>query len=183
LNYLDYIIFVIVLIGFILGFKDGLIRKIIGLIGLIVAIVLAFQLGGKVGKLFTSFFNQDDYLASLISGIVIFLGVLLITSIVKRIIHPTDKVNNIINQTLGGLIGVIQILFFTSTLCLFLNIFGFPKKDDRDQATFYNSVLNLIPKTTDYIIGNRTKATDAIRNYIENNDTDTTTQTDSNKIK
>ncbi len=183
MNYLDYIIFVIVLIGFILGFKDGLIRKIIGLIGLIVAIVLAFQLGGKVGKLFTSFFNQDDYLASLISGIVIFLGVLLITSIVKRIIHPTDKVNNIINQTLGGLIGVIQILFFTSTLCLFLNIFGFPKKDVRDQSTFYNSVLNLIPKTTDFIIGNRAKATDAIKNYIEKNDTDTTTQIDSSKIK
>lgn len=183
MNYLDYIIFVIVLIGFILGFKDGLIRKIIGLIGLIVAIVLAFQLGGKVGKLFTSFFNQDDYLASLISGVVIFLGVLLITSIVKRIIHPTDKVNNIINQTLGGLIGVIQILFFTSTICLFLNIFGFPKKDARDESTFYNSVLNLIPKTTDYIIGNRTKAADAIKKYIENNDTDTTTQTDSSKIK
>ncbi|MBI3124322.1 MAG: CvpA family protein [Ignavibacteriales bacterium] len=183
MNYLDYIILVIVIVGFILGFKDGLVRKIIGLIGLIVAIVLAFQLGGKVGKLFTSFFNQDDYLASLISGIIIFLGVLLITSIVKRIIHPTDKVNNLINQTLGGLIGVIQILYFTSTICLFLNIFAYPKTGDREDSTFYNSVLNLIPKTTDFIIGNRSKAAEVIKEYIEKDDADTTTQIDSSKIK
>lgn len=183
MNYLDYIIIVIAIVGFILGFKDGLIRKIIGLIGLIVAIVLAFQLGGKVGKLFTSFFNEDDYLASLISGIIIFLGILLITSIVKRLIHPTDKVNNLVNQTLGGLIGVIQILFFTSTICLFLNIFGYPKSAERDESAFYNSVLNLIPKTTEFIIGNKTKATDMIKHYIEKDDTDTTTQIDSSKIK
>lgn len=183
MNYLDYILIIIAIIGFILGFKDGLIRKIIGLVGLIIAIVMAFQLGGSVGKFFTSFFNEDDYLASLISGVVIFFGILLITSIIKRIIHPTDKVNNLINQTLGGLIGVIQMLFFASTICLFLNIFGYPKNADRDNSTFYSYVLNLIPKTTDLILGNRTKATEVIKDYIEKNEIDSTTQTDTVKIK
>ena len=30
MNFIDYIIFVFLLIGFILGFKDGLVRKVIG---------------------------------------------------------------------------------------------------------------------------------------------------------
>ncbi|MEW6653101.1 MAG: CvpA family protein [Bacteroidota bacterium] len=183
MNYLDYIILVIVVVGFILGFKDGLVRKIIGLAGLILAVVLAFQLGGKVGKLFTSFFIEDDYLAALISGVIIFLGVLLIASIIKRIIHPADKVSNLINQTLGGLIGVIQILFFASTVCLFLNIFGLPKSVDRNNSTFYNTVLNLIPKTTEFIIGNRSKATEILKDYIEKNEVDSSAQTDTSKIK
>ncbi|KAF0153377.1 MAG: hypothetical protein FD143_192 [Ignavibacteria bacterium] len=183
MNYLDYIILVIALIGFILGFKDGLVRKIIGLLGLILAVVLAFQLGGKAGEVLTSFFIEDDYLAALISGVIIFLGVMLISSILKRIIHPADKVNNLINQTLGGLIGVIQILFFASTVCLILNIFGFPKSDDRNNSTFYNSVLNLIPKTTEFLIGNRSKATDVFNDFIEMNDIDSSGQTDSNTIK
>jgi membrane protein required for colicin V production len=178
LNYLDYIILVIAIIGFILGFKDGLIRKIIGLIGLIIAIVLAFQLGSKAGKLFTSFFNEDDYLASLIAGVIIFFGILLITSIIKRLIHPTDKVNNLINQSLGGIIGIIQMLFFTSTFCLFLNIFSYPKATDRNNSAFYDFVLNLIPKTTELIIGSRSNATEFIKDYIEKNDVDNSTQTD-----
>jgi len=41
MNYIDYILIAIILIGFILGYKDGLVRKVIGLLGLVVAIFLA----------------------------------------------------------------------------------------------------------------------------------------------
>ena len=44
------LIIAIVLIGFILGYKDGLIRKFIGLIGLIVAILLAVNYSGGLGE-------------------------------------------------------------------------------------------------------------------------------------
>jgi len=103
LNYLDYIIIVIILIGFLLGFKDGLVRKLIGLLGLIFGIGLAFQFSGTVGKLLIRFFNNDEYLSSVIAGILIFLVVILIATIIKRIVHPFDKVNRLINQVLAEL--------------------------------------------------------------------------------
>ena len=90
MNYIDYIILLIVFIGFLLGFKDGLIRKIIGLIGLIAGILLAYKFSGNLGRFLIKFFNNDDYLANLISGILIFLTVILIASILKRIVHPVD---------------------------------------------------------------------------------------------
>jgi len=183
LNYLDYIIFIVVLIGFLLGFKDGLVRKIIGLIGLITGIALAFQFSNKVGKLLTQFFNNDEYLSSVIGGILIFLIVVLIATILKRIIHPFDKVNRILNQFLGGVIGAVQITFFLSAVFLFLNIFRFPKAEQRKDSLTYNYVLDLIPKSIDLVIGKSSKASDYIKEYIEKSDKDSSSQIDKLQLK
>ncbi len=183
MNYLDYIILVIVLIGFLLGFKDGLVRKIIGLVGLIAGIGIAFEFSGTLGKLIMPFFNNDEYLASLIAGIIIFFLVIVITSIVKRIVHPLDKVNKLINQIMGGIIGIIQIAFFISAFFLFLNIFSFPANSDRQNSTLYNPTLNLIPNFIDIIIGHRSKATNFLKEYIEKQDSVLTPQIDSSNTK
>ena len=179
MNYLDYIIIVVILIGFLLGFKDGLVRKIIGLLGLIIGIVLAYKFSGSVGKFMIRFFNNDEYLSSLIAGILIFLIVILIATIFKRIVHPFDKVNRLLNQVLGGLIGTIQIIYFISAVFLFLNIFSFPKSEQKNNSFSYNFVLDLIPKTIDFAMGQKSKASNYFKQYIEKSDIDSTSQIDS----
>jgi len=166
-----------------LGFKDGLVRKIIGLIGLIAGIGLGIEFASSLGNFLKPFFNDEEYLASLIAGILIFSFTVLIASIIKRIVHPLDKVNRFINQLLGGIIGIIQIIFFLSSVFLFLNIFGFPGKMDRENSLFYNSTLDLIPNSIDLIIGHHSKASELIKNYIEKKDLDTMKQSDTLKIK
>ena len=183
MNYLDYIIFIVVIIGFLLGFKDGLVRKIIGLIGLVLGVFLAFQFSNKVGKILTPLFNNDEYLASVIAGIAIFLIVILIASLVKRVVHPFDKVNRFLNQFLGGVIGAVQITFFLSAVFLFLNIFSFPKSTQRNGSWSYNFVLSLIPKSIDFVLGKDTKASDYLIKYIEKKDSDSTSQIDTLQIK
>jgi membrane protein required for colicin V production len=171
------------MIGFLLGFKDGLVRKIIGLIGLIAGIGLAFEFSDKVAKITTPFFNNDEYLANVLAGILIFLIVIFIASIIKRVIHPIDKVNRLLNQFLGGLIGAVQIVFFASALFLFLNIFSLPNIKQRNKSMFYNTVLDIIPKTIDFVVGHHSKATDYLKQYIEKKDIDSTSQSDSLQIK
>jgi len=183
LNYLDYIILIILIIGFLLGFKDGFVRKIIGLIGFIIGVILAFQFSNKVGKYLALFFNNDEYLSSVIAGITIFLIAILIASLIKRVVHPFDKVNRFINQFIGGIIGTVQIAFFLSAVFLFLNIFSFPNIAQRNNSLSYNFVLDLIPKSIDLIIGKNTKATDYLIKYIEKKDSDPNLQIDSSQIK
>lgn len=183
MNYLDYIILVVIVIGFLLGFKDGLVRKIIGLIGLMVGVILAFQFSGKMGKILAPFFNNDEYLSSVIAGITIFLIVILIASLIKRVVHPFDKVNRFINQFLGGIIGAVQIAFFLSAVFLFLNIFSFPSTVQRNNSFSYNFILDLIPKSIDLIIGKDAKASDYLIKYIEKKDSDPNSQIDLPKTK
>lgn len=166
MNFVDYIIILGAVIGFLLGFKDGLIRKIIGLIGLIAGIAFAFEFSDNLGKMLTPIFNNDEYFAGVVSGILIFLVTILATSIVKRIVHPLDKLNRFVNQFTGGIIGVIQILFFLSAVLLVLNIFSVPSKETKDGSLLYKPVHELIPASIDLVVGHRAKATDLINFFI-----------------
>jgi len=111
---LDILIIASIIVGFILGFKDGFIRKLVGLVGFILAVVAAVFFAGKLGKLIENLFGIEYYLAEIIGGIFIFILIIAIFMVLKRIVHPFDKVNNIINQIVGGVVGAIQILFFLS---------------------------------------------------------------------
>ena len=170
MNYIDYFIFIAAIIGFVLGFKDGLIRKIIGLAGLIAAIFLAYKYADDVWKILSPIFNKDEYFSNVIAGIIIFLVTILIASIIKRLVHPSDKLNKFINQFIGGLIGIIQIIFFISGLFLFLKIFSYPDKTTGSNSLLYKSVYNLIPTTVEFVMGQREKGSDLIKSIIEDKD-------------
>jgi len=169
LNYLDIIILIILAIGFALGFRDGLIRKVVGLIGLVLGIVLALQFYKPLGEILAPIINDEIYLAEIVAGFFIFIAVIFLASILKRLIHPLDKVNRFTNQLLGGISGTLQILFFISGFLLFLNIFNFPSKEDRKNSLLYNKVYNVIPVTIDFIIGSNSDAKNMVKEFIEQN--------------
>ncbi len=167
MNILDYFILGTLIIGFILGYKDGIIRKIVGLIGLFLGIFLAIQFSPWLGGVLSSIFNNEAYLAEIISAVFIFFGMIALFSLLKRIIHPVDKVNKFLNQFLGGIIGSIQMAFFISALFLLLNIFSFPSKSSRENSSFYTFTYSIIPVTIDFVLGEKTEAKDFLRDYIE----------------
>ncbi len=170
MNFLDYIIISIIIIGFILGYKDGLVRKIIGLIGFILAIGLSFEFSKPFGLLLTPIFNGEKNLAEIIGGILIFIFVIFVFAVLKRIIHPVDKVNRFVNQILGGISGVIQMVFFISAFLLFLSIFNFPSNAARSSSILYEDVYEVLPKTIDFVLGKNSKAKKFIENYINRED-------------
>ncbi|MBZ0199307.1 MAG: CvpA family protein [Ignavibacteriaceae bacterium] len=166
----DILIAVAVIIGFLLGYKDGFVRKIIGLTGFVAAIVLAslyaFELGGMIERVF----DIEIYFARIMGGIIIFLTVVLIASIIKRLVHPFDKVNNFVNQLAGGIAGAIQILFFAGAAIYLLNIFDIPNQKEKENSIFYSNVFSLIPETVN-LLNEYTPATKKkIKEYINDKD-------------
>ena len=167
MNYIDYIVIFILFIGFALGFRDGFIRKVIGLIGLVFGVILALEFYKKLGLIIAPLVNDEIYLAEIIAWLFIFIGVIFLASILKRIIHPLDKVNRFTNQLLGGISGTLQILFFISGFLLFLNVFNIPNNDDKETSILYNKVYNVIPVSIDLIIGKDSEAMNLVKEFIE----------------
>jgi len=167
MNYIDFIIVFFLFVGFALGFRDGLIRKFIGLIGLVVGFVLALEFYQRLAFIISSYVNDEIYLAEIVSWIFIFIGTIFLASILKRIIHPLDKVNKFTNQLLGGIAGTLQILFFISGFLLFLNVFDFPSKETRDTSILYSKSYNVIPYSIDLIIGENSEAMNLVKDFIE----------------
>ncbi len=155
------------MIGFALGFRDGLIRKVIGLLGLVLGVVFSLQFYRPLGKIISPLVSDEIYLAEIVAGFFLFIGTIFLASLLKRIIHPLDKVNRFTNQLLGAISGTLQILFFISGFLLFLNIFNFPDQEDRDNSLLYKKVYSIIPITIDLIIGSDSDAMDIFQNFIE----------------
>ena len=168
---LDALIITGIIIGFILGFKDGFVRKLIGIIGFVLAVVAAVFFAGKLGLLIESLFRIEYYLAEIIGGLVIFISIITIFVFLKRVVHPFDKVNNLINQIVGGVVGSIQILYFLSAIFIIVNIFDLPDKDTKKQSIFYNNTLNVIPFTIQYLSYYTPEPRKLIENYINEKDT------------
>jgi membrane protein required for colicin V production len=170
LNTVDIIIFIVLLVGFILGFKDGFVRKLIGLLGLIVAVLLTALFSSRLGVVIENIFDIELYLAEIMGGIILFLGTILIFAILKRIIHPFDKVKSLINQLVGGAVGAIELLFFLSAVLLLLNIFNIPDKKVQDNSLLYNHTYNVIPFTINYLKDYTPSTEEIIKNYINQKD-------------
>lgn len=170
MNTIDIIIIITLAIGFILGFKDGFVRKLIGILGLIVAILVTALFSSRLGVIIESLFDIELYLSEIIAGIILFLGTVLIFSILKRVVHPFDKVNNLINQIVGGVVGVIQLLFFLSAVLLLLNIFDVPDKNVQDSSLLYYNTYNVIPFTINSLKDYTPSTEEIIKNYINQKD-------------
>lgn len=170
MNFIDIIIIAIVAVAFILGFKDGFVRKLIGTIGFFIAVFLAIYFADESGALLYSMTGIEEYLANIIGGFLIFVISIVVVSIIKRLVHPFDKVNNLINQIIGGLVGAIQFLFFLSALFYLTSIFNFPDDKDRTDSLFYNHVSNIIPATFDYLNEKAPKAKEFIKEKIMEHD-------------
>ncbi|NCQ19020.1 MAG: CvpA family protein [Ignavibacteria bacterium] len=151
MNYLDIIFGVIAIAAFILGFKDGFVRKLIGSLGFFLAIFLGIFLSVPFGTILNKMFGMEKYLAEIFGGFVVFLLVVLITSLLKRVIHPFDKVNNFMNRLTGGIVGIIQIVYFVSAALYLLHIFKVPSEKDQVKSFSYSTLYKLLPGTIDYI--------------------------------
>lgn len=167
---LDIIIVVALFIGFILGYKDGFIRKLIGLIGLAVAIYLAVLFAAPFGRLIESTLGIEFYLSEIIGSAVVFLIVMIIIAIIKRVVHPFDKVNNVLNQILGGAVGLIQVTFFLSGVFIILKIFSLPGEKTAKSSLLYPSVYSVIPTTIDYLQEYTPDSRKIIKDYINEKD-------------
>lgn len=173
MNILDVIIIAFIAVGFILGFKDGFVRKIIGLAGFFIATFLAIKLAASFGRVIESVFKIEFYLSEIVAGVTIFLIVILITSIIKRVVHPFDKVNNIVNQLIGGAVGIFQVLFFLSALFLLLNVFNQPSHKLTSKSFFHEKILNIIPSVINYVKNYTPETKKIIKDYINDKDKDT----------
>lgn len=170
MNFIDIIIVVAIAIGFLLGFKDGFVRKIVGIIGFIAAVIIAIFFSSYVGKIIESLFGIEYYLAEIMAGLLLFVAIMIVTTILKRVIHPFDKVNNLINQLLGGFFGIIQLLFFISALFLLLNIFDFPDKKTQQSSMLYKYAYGVIPTSIDFLKDYTPSTEDIIKDYINQKD-------------
>lgn len=170
MNFIDIIIVAAIVVGFILGFKEGFIRKLIGISGFILAVLAAVLLSASFGRFIEAAFSIEFYLAEILGGVLIFAAIMVVFAILKRVIHPFDKVNNLINQLVGGFVGILQLLILLSALFLLFNIFNFPDKAAQKSSMLYQTTYDIIPAAMGFLKNYTPSTEEIIKDYINQKD-------------
>jgi membrane protein required for colicin V production len=148
---LDYIILGFVVLGFILGFKDGFIKKIFSLAGFVLAIIAALTFSPRARAFLVNSFDLNPSTAVVISFLLVFLIVILISKIIIKLIRPKKSLLGFIDRILGGLTGMFQMGLFLSGLLIILSFFNFPPKEQKSNLKYYNFTYNLLPNTFSFV--------------------------------
>lgn len=161
-NLVDIIIVILLISGFITGYKNGLIKQAISTIGLIVAVVLAFLLKNNLSILlyekcpfFTvgllkNYSSLNILLYELIAFFILFVIFSIIIKIIMKIFNFVEDMFDdstlfrTISKILGGLLGVLEsyVSIFVILLVLCMPIFSLNFSKYLHKSKLKNYILN-----------------------------------------
>lgn len=157
MNTLDIIIAIVLVIQVITGLMQGLIKALLGLIGLIVGIFLAGRFYENLASSLFSFISNPDT-ANIVAFIAILLVVWAVFSIIATILTKMASAIflGLVNRIGGAVFGLLMgALFVSAALAVWAKFFGSDALADSVLATFlldkFPIVLALLPPQFDSI--------------------------------
>ena len=149
MNLLDFFIAIPLAWGAFKGFRRGLVFEVLMLIGLILGLYLAFKFSDLLHGLVSSLFDTQGAVVPIISFIVVFLGILLVTILLARLLESILKATalNTINKILGAVFGLLKFALIASVfLWLFKGLdpyWNLINKEMKQESLLYKPVLKV----------------------------------------
>lgn len=154
MNYLDLLL--LLPIGFFAyeGFKNGIVREVFGIIGVVLAVFLTFLLMEDMTSILRYFwFTPADYLP-ILAGLILFFGAIIFTRFLANLIHKMLEVVslNFINKILGSAFGALKTAIVFSAVLLLLAGFNLPNEETRNESKVYNHIIFIAPAVYNTIV-------------------------------
>jgi membrane protein required for colicin V production len=153
MSLLDAIIILFIAIFAWKGFRNGLVKEVFRIVGLVLAIFIAFQYANTAGSVLGMFLNiQEAYLP--------FIGFALLFITAQIAVHIAvlfmDKLIQLLllsipNRLFGALFGTLKCSLIISILLIFLAGFGIPGNETRKETLLYKPMLKVAPISYDIV--------------------------------
>ncbi len=171
---IDIVLGVILLIAFYVGWKQGLIRALASLIGLIAGAYGAIYFSDFAAGHISKWFNWSEQTVNLVAFAVTFLGILfLVSALAKMLTKIADfAMLGILNKLLGGVFNALKSAFIISVIFMFVNAserFSILSEEKREASMLYEPVAMLGPLVLPHII----QEVDKLRNGSPSEETTT----------
>ncbi len=127
INRFDLLVALFLLGMFVLGFFQGTIRRVLGLLSMFFSFLVAANLRGPLGSFLATYWNQfpDQYAVMLGFGIVFIAATIAFTLVIQGFYHHQDLFAKatIADEVIGGLLGIVQGLFFIGFVMIVLDTY------------------------------------------------------------
>lgn len=167
LNIFDIFIILVFLMFMVVGWKNGVIKELVGFVGVVLVFILSFMFKGVVGNLlciYLPFFQFKGYieglstlnifLYQLLAFILLFAIFLSLYRVLLKISKGLQKVVNytlvflIPSKILGALVGFLEAWIITFGLLVIVMV-PFQREDEFKESTFANHILYKTPVVSD----------------------------------
>ncbi len=133
------------------GFMNGFVKEILNIVGIILAVFITFRYMDALVVLIKPLFDEKSAAIPFISGIILFIGTLLLVALAAHYIKKTLEAAKLgtANRLLGMSFGILKSGILVSSVLLLLAGFNFPSDESRQQSFFYTYVIHLGPLAYD----------------------------------
>lgn len=149
MNLLDGLILVPILYFAFKGFRNGLIKEVFSLAGIILAIFICLHYTDKLNNILLPYFFKSKSYLPYVSAIILFIATLIFVEVIiyalNRVVIAVDL--GILNRSLGLLFGIFKTSLFLSIILVLLAGFDLPNTNARNQSVTYPYIVSLAPET------------------------------------
>jgi uncharacterized protein YkwD len=158
-EYVDILLYLFIFYFLYFGWKNGSIMVIFYISSLLVAIFSSFRYSDQVGEYISNWLNSGRQLSELFAGVIIFVGIITISSLIQNIILSIKGKNDLGSKLLGSLLSILLsnlILTFVFTIITLINTT--PVVEDylerSELVLFYTDADGTPQQALEVIIGN-----------------------------
>ena len=151
--WVDGLVLAAVALGAYRGYKTGVLRQAVSILGWFVGFVLALQLMDAAGQALEASLPVDDTLAPVVGFVLVLVGVRLGLFLVRQAVESILDAFHLsfVNRAGGGVAGAFQGVLVASLLFLVLGALGVPSQETRRASASYAPVAEVLPQTWDAV--------------------------------
>lgn len=153
LTFIDFLILVPLAVAGFTGFRNGLLREVLGLGGVLLALFLGFRYMTEVRLWLQPYVNTEEVWLSVLAFVLIFGLVFAAMQLLIRILEGVLKAAllSVPNKLLGMLFGLFKSGLFLSLLSILLLAFEQPSEQARSESVLYPYIVQVAPMAYDVL--------------------------------
>ena len=154
MNAIDILVLLGVIFFALLGVRDGFFKKVYGVIGFWVGLIVASNFMYPLGATFNEWFGLSKEMSHIVAFCSMFFLFVILENVIFRLVgKPGHDTLNAWTRIGGAFIGTIQGLLAMSLLLIMFSIVRLPLDRIRDASNFYKAVFHIAPQAFDLTTG------------------------------
>lgn len=146
---LDFLFLLPLIVFAALGFRDGMTRKLVAIGCVIGAMFAAQYFQQDLAKVLRRELSVDPADATPQAYYIIFLGIILIQSLLYRLLTKAYKIGGIADRIIGSALGLFEGMLILSVILVMFSLQGMPSRKLARDSRLYTLLVGIAPRITD----------------------------------
>lgn len=147
---LDFLFAFPIIISGLLGFRDGLVRKLVAIAVIVGGMFISQIFMKDVADLLVKHISTDKSTAPLTAYFMIFFTLILLQSLLYRLLAGGYKIGGIADRIIGCALGLFEASLILSVVLVMFSLRGIPERKTVRDSRAYATLISIAPLITDF---------------------------------